>query len=158
MIKPKLGPLKVVYRNRYQTIYHREADFGTFRKEYFVNDTGHRVGVVVEGPEGILLTRQYRHLIDDLSWEIPGGRMEENEDAEGAARRECAEETGVQCLSLQLLIQYYPGLDTYHNPTQVFFTREFEVEEAHEPPAQEVAEKHWVRLAQCVEMIKGGGN
>lgn len=156
MIKPKLGSPKVVYRNRFQTITHREADFGAFRKEYFVNDTGRRVGVIVEGPEGILLTRQYRLLIDDLSWEIPGGRMEENEDAEAAARRECAEETGVQCLSLHPLIQFHPGLDTYHNPTQVFFSREFEIEAAHVPDPQEVAEKHWVRLEQCFEMIKRG--
>lgn len=79
MKKPTFGPKEVVYQNRYQTVYRRRLDFGDFQKEYFVVDTGNRVAVVVEGSKGILLTRQYRYLIDRLSWEIPGGKAEPGE-------------------------------------------------------------------------------
>jgi hypothetical protein len=49
MKKPTLGPREIVYQNRYQTIYRRTAEFANFQKEYFVVDTGERVGIVVAG-------------------------------------------------------------------------------------------------------------
>ncbi len=156
MKKPKLGPKEVVYRNRYQTVYRREADFGTFQKEYFVTDTGERVAVVVEGAQGILMTRQYRHLIDRLSWEVPGGRVDANETLEDAAKRECAEETGIVCQRVTPLIRFHPGLDTYHNPTQVYYSREFDERPEVFSSQQEVSEFAWLPLEQCIEMIAHG--
>lgn len=156
MKKPVLGPKEVVYRNRYQTIYRRGADFGDFQKEYFVVDTGHRVAVVLDGAQGILLTRQYRHLIDRLSWEIPGGRADEGEALDDAARRECREETGLQCQALTSLILFQPGLDTYCNPTQVYYGRVFSGELRTTHSEREVSELHWVPLRRCIEMIRTG--
>ena len=156
MEKAKLGTPELVYRNRVQSIYRRTAEFDGIRKEYFVVDTGRRVGVVVEGPEGILLTRQYRLLIDRLSWEIPGGRVEAGEDLQRAARRECDEETGIRCEALVPLIHYHPGLDTYYNPTHVFYSRTFAVNLEHRASPEEGAEHHWVPLAECLRMIVTG--
>jgi len=74
--------------------------------------------VVLKDDKG-LLVRQYRLLIDGLSWEIPGGGVEANENPEDAALRECLEETGISCRNLHTLVSFHVGLDNVHNPTSV---------------------------------------
>jgi len=43
-----------------------------------------------------LLVRQWRHAWDAPSWELPAGTLEEGEDPLAAARRELAEEAGLE--------------------------------------------------------------
>jgi 8-oxo-dGTP pyrophosphatase MutT (NUDIX family) len=144
----------VVYENPYQQVYKLRLDFGDFSKEIFVTDYGDRVGVVVEGPEGILLVRQYRHLIDRVSWEIPGGKVDQTESLEEAARRECVEETGIVCRELSPLLMFHPGLDTLYNPTHLFHSHEFEENpETAVFHGDEVSGRDWIPLEQCISMI-----
>jgi ADP-ribose pyrophosphatase len=151
---PRIGQREVVYENPHQQVYKLRLDFGDFSKEIFVTDYGDRVGVVVEGPEGILLARQYRHLIDRVSWEIPGGKVDQAESLEEAARRECVEETGILCRELSPLLMFHPGLDTLYNPTHLFHSHEFE-----ENPGtavfhgDEASGRDWVPLERCISMI-----
>ncbi len=42
----------------------------------------------------VVFIEQYRHGIDELTLEVPGGLVEANESTDDAAARECAEETG----------------------------------------------------------------
>lgn len=153
-IHPQVGPREVVYRDQYQEIYKVRLDFGDFAKELFVTDYGPRVGVIVEGPKGILLTRQYRYLIDRISWEIPGGKVDPGEELEDAARRECLEETGIYCGMLTPLLMFHQGLDTAYNPSHLFCTNEYEEKI---PPdmlnTNEVVGRDWIPLEKCIEMI-----
>lgn len=154
---PQLGPREVVYRDKYQEIYRVNADFGPFTKEYFVRHAGLRAGVLVVKRDSALLVRQYRLLVDDLSWEIPGGRMNDGEAPEAAAIRECWEETGVRCESLKRLLFFHPGLDTTDNPTYLFCTDEFvETEGPGRADGQETVAHLWVPLNSCLEMVFSG--
>jgi len=150
---PQIGPRRVVYQDSYQQIYRVIADFGGFTKEYFVRDSGQRAGVVAVRGESVLLVRQYRLLINDLSWEIPGGKVDDGETPEAAAVRECLEETGVLCRNLKPLLNFHPGLDALHNPTHLFYTDEIvEQNEAVSNP-QEIVAHGWVPLTRCTDMI-----
>ena len=115
---------EIVYRDRNQSIQRVVARFDGFEKEYFVSDHGLRAAVVAVRNDTILLVRQYRLLINGLSYEIPGGRIDENETPEQAAIRECLEETGIVCSNLKSLIDYLPSLDIWKNHTYVFYTEE----------------------------------
>jgi ADP-ribose pyrophosphatase len=150
---PRIGPRQVVYHDQYQQIYRVTADFASFTKEYFVRDSGQRAGVVVVQGEGVLLVRQYRLLLDDLSWEIPGGKVDDGETPEAAAVRECLEETGIHCHNLQPLIYFHPGLDTIHNPSHLFYTHEFVETPGEYIHTQEVSGHMWIPLPRCIEMI-----
>ena len=154
MHSPQIGRRQVVYENEYQQIYRVVADFGHFKKEYFVTDYGERAGLVVVKGEVVLLVRQYRLLIDRLSWEIPGGKVDDGETPEEAAVRECLEEAGVRCYNLKPLLCFHPGLDATHNPTFLFYTDEF-VETTGNTPydVHEVVEHIWVPLERCIEMV-----
>jgi 8-oxo-dGTP pyrophosphatase MutT (NUDIX family) len=153
MNSPKISPRQVVYEDRHQQIYQVSADFGDFQKEYFVRDSGPRAGVAVVREGAILLVRQYRLLIDRLSWEIPGGKVDDGETPESAAIRECLEETGLLCRNLKPLIFYHPGLDTFHNPTHLFYTQNFVEQNRSVYNPQETVEHAWVPLTRCIEMI-----
>ena len=155
MQSPQIGPRQVVYEDKYQQIYRVTANFGSFEKEYFVRDSGQRAGLVVVQGESVLLVRQYRLLIDRVSWEIPGGRVDDDEMPEAAAVRECLEETGLHCQNLKPLLGYHLGLDTMYNPTYLFYTDEFVEAGENNPNAHEVTRRVWVPLERCIEMVFG---
>ena len=60
---------------------------------------------------GITLVRQYRKPVEQALWEIPAGKLEPGEDPAISARRELAEETGLQAENLHYLGRFYtsPG-------------------------------------------------
>jgi ADP-ribose pyrophosphatase len=153
MHSPKIGKRKRVYQNRYHEIYRVKADFGDFKKEYFVSDYGERVGLIIAKGDEVLLVSQYRLLIDGASWEIPGGRVDKDESPRKAATREAMEEAGLVCRGLKPLLYFHPGLDTFHNPTHVFYATEF----VEAPPGSvhrnEVSGRRWIPLAKCLKMI-----
>src|ERR1700761_6870216 len=93
---PKLGIARLEYQNPFWKIERISADFGDHSRDYYVSRDGVRAGVVVlKGPD-VLLVRQYRLLINDYSFEIPGEAVELQETPAAAAIRECWEETGIR--------------------------------------------------------------
>ena len=139
---------RTLYEDRNQSISLVTAHFNGFSKEYFVSDHGQRAALLAVRDGEILFVKQYRLLINGISYEIPGGRVAEDETPEAAAMRECLEETGVECTNLKLLISYHPSLDIWQNLTHIFCS--------HQP--KETVDRDsdryvWISLERCVEMI-----
>jgi 8-oxo-dGTP pyrophosphatase MutT (NUDIX family) len=154
MIGPiSLSDEELVYSNPFMEVRHTVADFSAFQKNYYVVHFGPRAGVVVVRNGSILLTRQYRFLPNALSWEIPGGKVEESESPETAAARECQEETSVIIRNLKKLTVYYPGLDNVQNRTTIFWTNDCD-EGEFKADKSEIEEVHWISLDECMQMIK----
>lgn len=146
-------PRRLEYSNPHMEIHRTRADFGAFQKEFFVVELGPRAGIVALQEERVLLARQYRLLIDDYSWEIPGGRVDEGETPEAAALRECIEETGYTCSAPELLVEYYPGLDNFNNRTSVFYSEQVTLKTPFVPDPAEVVEIRWFTLEECLDMV-----
>ena len=142
---------EIVYQDRNQSIRRVVADFGKFEKEYFVSDHGQRAALVVLHKNQVLLTRQYRLLPNTISLEIPGGRIDKNESPKKAAKRECLEETGVQCKKLKLLLSFHSGMDIWLNYTHVFLA-----EHSKHTAKTNNERSEWVSLDKCVKMAFSG--
>jgi 8-oxo-dGTP pyrophosphatase MutT (NUDIX family) len=64
---------------------------------FFVLETGDWVNVVPVTPESeVVLIRQFRHGIAEITLEIPGGMVDGDESPVSSARRELLEETGYE--------------------------------------------------------------
>ena len=129
------------------------VDFGTFRKDYYVTDFGTCASMIVPCDHNILMTAQYRYLIDDISLELPGGMTDENEEMEQAAIRECREETGMACSDLIHLLTYRPGLDNVENLTHIYIARSFERAQHFKASPEEVLGIAWMPVENCLEMV-----
>jgi len=153
---PRIGPREVLHQNPFGTVYAAHADFGSVAKDYYVVDFGPRAGMVAVRDGHVLLTAQYRFLIDRVAWEIPGGRIDPGESPEDAAARECLEETGFLCSSLKPLLTYRPGLDNVENLTSVFHSEQVEERRPFVADVAEVLALAWVPLNDCVALVLEG--
>jgi 8-oxo-dGTP pyrophosphatase MutT (NUDIX family) len=149
-------PPRLDYSNPFMDIRHTHVDFGSFHKDYFVVDLGPRAGIVALREHQVLLTRQYRFLLDSFSWELPGGRVDSGEAAETAAVRECLEETGVECSGLRKLVEYYPGLDNFDNRTTLYVSDITRDAREFMPTESEVVEIRWTPIREALGMVFSG--
>jgi ADP-ribose pyrophosphatase len=147
----KVGAPKEVYRDPYTIISRQVVQFRGFKKRYYMWDRGIRVGLIPFHKGRVLMTRQYRFLANRITIEIPGGKAEKGEKLKQAAIRECKEETGFECLKVRKLIDYHPGLDTYHNPTSIFISSELR-------HPKEIIGKNcvWIALSEALRGIFSG--
>ena len=117
--------------------------------ETFERDIVHHPGAVsivpVDGDDRVIMVRQYRAAIDRDLLEIPAGKRDvEDEPPEETARRELAEEVGMEAGRLEKLAEFYnsPGFCDEHS--WVFLARDLEACEAsaHSPEEQEMTVEH----------------
>ncbi len=82
------------------------------RDYYYLTSPGEAVAIVALTDDGrVLLTRQYRHPVRRIIWDLPAGAMQPGEDPAAAARRELLEETGYRAGELVQLAYFnqFPG-------------------------------------------------
>lgn len=108
-------------------------------------------------PNGdVVLVRQWRHGFGAYSWELPCGRLEGDESAARAARRELAEEAGLGCDRLDAL-----GATT-HSDARVggrihnFLARELGSTPARPDATEADLVSHRLPLVEALELIDAG--
>ena len=117
---------QVLFDNPLAQIVVDTVEYEGQRKKYFylaspVNAVA-TVGVTGEGK--IILTRQYRHPIGQVIYDLPAGRLNPGEDPLAGARREFEEETGYFPQHIEQLGYYnqFPGM--LRAATTLFFARD----------------------------------
>ena len=104
MLPTTVGPWlrrsrETVYANPWIEVVHDEVDRPDGSPGIYgvVHFRAQAVGVVAVGEDGrLLLVGQHRYTLDEYSWEIPEGGVEDAEPLLEGARRELREETGYE--------------------------------------------------------------
>jgi 8-oxo-dGTP pyrophosphatase MutT (NUDIX family) len=90
-------------------------------RDFVVFDTASWVNVVPVTAQGnVVLIRQFRHGIQDVTMEIPGGTIDEGETPEITAARELREETGYVAERIRLLARVLPNPVVQNNFLYLF--------------------------------------
>jgi ADP-ribose pyrophosphatase len=98
----------------------RLPDGETVTREVVEQDNSVAV-VALDDEQRIMLVHHYRHPVGGLLWELPAGRCDrDDETPEQTARRELAEETGLQGQSWGTLVDLHTSPGTISETARVF--------------------------------------
>ncbi|MEL6891425.1 MAG: NUDIX hydrolase [Actinomycetota bacterium] len=114
-------------------------------------------GMFVMHPErGVLMIYRHRFMPDTWGWEVPGGALDDGEDAEVAARREAYEETGWQVEGdVELLASYHPSVGLVNQKFHLYLARDATHVGA-PPEANEAAIVEWRAFEQVAADLRDG--
>ncbi|MBU1179753.1 NUDIX hydrolase, partial [Patescibacteria group bacterium] len=105
----------------------KENDFempnGKRGKYYFVSTGGSSMVIPVTNDNKIILTKQYRYLVDMESVEFPAGGVKEGQTHEDAARAELEEETGYKAGKLEYVGEFVPMNGVTDEISKVYIAR-----------------------------------
>ncbi len=98
---------------------------GERKPYYYLESPADAVAVVAVTADGnLLLTRQYRHPVGAVIYDIPGGRSDPGEDPLEGARRELHEETGCEAGHIELLGRVNPFPGSLKVTLNLYFARD----------------------------------
>jgi len=142
------------YKTPFYTCYQQVANFNGFNKTYYVVDFNSTAAVIcINKKNEVLLTKQYRFLINSVSLEVAGGGLNDGEDFIAAAKREFLEETGYEAQELIPLCNFMPGLDNVKNLTRIYLCTKFLKKIEFSPKFDEILELEWVHIDYCLNLI-----
>lgn len=144
----------------------RGVIFGVERREVELSDGSRArrdivrhsggVGVIALDDAGRLcLVRQWRICLDRATLEIPAGKLEPGEDPADAARRELAEETGVDPDTLEPFVTEYGSPGFTDECTRIFIARGLHHGESH-PDEGELLDVTWTAVPELVSRVLEG--
>lgn len=125
--------------------------------DFFVLECAPWVNVIPITPEGeVVLVRQYRHGVRNLTLEIPGGLVEEHDTPETAAVRELYEETGYKAPEMKPLGSVHPNPAIQNNLCYTYLAKDVFRAGPQEPDEKEDIEVVLKPLDDIPRLIREG--
>lgn len=142
-----------VYRSKWVGLYLSDVDSGEERYEHHLVRVPPSVGLVVVIDECVLMLWRHRFTTDTWNWEVPGGWVDDGEEAAAAAVREAEEETGWRAHDPEEWGYLQPISGIADAEQRVFLARSatWTGPPAHDFESDEVA---WVPLSAVPTMIR----
>lgn len=157
MLKPTTIKTRLEHRGRVIQVFTERLLYANGR-EYdidLVRHPGAAAVVAVDDLERVCVVRQYRHGVEDFLWEIPAGKLDAGELPQDCARRELAEETGVQAKHWTSLGLFIPAPAIFSELIHLYLARDLEIGPP-KPDADEDLELKWLPLDEAINLTMSG--
>jgi len=154
---PKIRSRRITTLSPWTTVIAREIEFSRAAPAQVYHAVGQAdyIAIVARTPTGrIPIVRQYRPAIEDFTWELPAGLIDDGEDPARGCRRELLEETGFPARSVHRLGETAPCTGRLSNRIHSFFVETGERAAKFEPE-RGIAVK-LVKPAELARMIRNG--
>lgn len=137
------------------SVYDVELSNGQRAIREVMHHPGGVVVVALKDEETILMVKQYRYPIKQVSLELPAGRLEEGEDPDFAIKRELEEETGHVAKTWKSLGHIYTTPGICDEKLYLYLATDLEFTKQN-PDHGEIIEYFEYKLDEVFEMIKAG--
>lgn len=125
--------------------------------DFYVLDAPEWINIIALTPDReIVLVEQYRHGIDEVTLEIPGGMVDHGEKPIEAAKRELAEETGFTSDSWELIGKSSSNPAFLTNFTHLYLVENCTKTEDQHTEGTEDIDVHITELKRFLELIRKG--
>ena len=146
-----------VYQGKALTLQLESAEFpnGVTDTLEIIRHPGGAATVALDAADRVCLIRQFRYAADQWLWEVPAGRLDGEEEPLMTAKRELAEEAGLEAQQWQSLGTIYPSPGICDERIHLYLARKFTmVEQNHEP--LEFIEVHWLPFQEALRLANRG--
>src|SRR6056297_488959 len=125
--------------------------------DFYVLDAPEWINIIALTPDReIVLVEQYRHGIDEVTLEIPGGMVDPGEKPIEAAKRELAEETGFTSDSWELIGKSSSNPAFLTNFTHLYLVENCKKTEDQQTEGTEDIDVHTMNLKDFLSLIRNG--
>jgi 8-oxo-dGTP pyrophosphatase MutT (NUDIX family) len=122
--RPKITRRHTTAISPWMKVVERDVVFapGEEPQTYYAVDQADYVAIVARTPSGqIPIVRQFRPALEQFTWELPAGLVDEGEDPAESCRRELMEETGLPARTIHALGTAAPCSGRLSNRIHSFF-------------------------------------
>jgi len=118
-----------------------------------VHHPGGAAVVAQDRQQRICLIRQYRHVAGDWLWELPAGKIDQNENPLLTAQRELEEETGVIAAQWTKLGSIYSSPGVFQEIIHLYQATDLSLGQQRLGD-DEAIEVHWIEREQALDWVK----
>lgn len=129
-------------------------DGRTSVREIIEHNGGAAIAAVDESGR-IALVKQYRKPFDEMTLEIPAGKLEKNEEPMVCAKRELEEEIGFKPLDIKFLAETYPTPGYSAEKIYIYFCNKMVKTQTNFDPDENI-ETIWVTFDEAIDLIRSG--
>jgi ADP-ribose pyrophosphatase len=139
----------------------REVELPTQKRlDYLVISYPQAVAVLaLTDDQRVVVVGQYRLAVNEYSWEIPSGGIEDGESAENCARRELREETGYSPKRIEPMIIHHPSNAAIDQVIHIFLALDLErtePESGREEPVEQTIKVALVPFDDLLSRVQQG--
>jgi len=116
---------------------------------------GSVTAIVLNDKKEILVQQEYSYPPDEIMYQLPGGKMNSNEDIIDAINRELSEESGIVAIECTVIGSYYVNNRRSDAKQYVVLCKSVEIKKRKEDD-EEFIESQWIPLSLLDGMIKDG--